>query len=284
LAAQSLAVDMRLHTLFDESRHEGKNEMVYTASTSESAVASDSDMSMSKGEDSDNDQNEVENLYLEPEDDAMEEDNYTDGQDDRTPPLEDNSDLDAEDNTNYIFEDDNEINMKAYVDLNSDTDDPKKTEQGGVLHLVHGWIQRANPDRVCTLNVFFFCCAHSFRVYSYLGIYLPAAPRLLLRDPITLLPNLLRVRLVSRSRPSSPNGMKSIRKLSKPGFGFRMIQDPSWVVRLYTSCKAGFTETDTMLDPLYLFLSANLPGVKCCFRSLDSSYSGYYPLSMHFTH
>jgi hypothetical protein len=236
--------------------------MVYMASTSESADASNSDMSMSEGEDSDNDQNEAENLYLEPEDDAMEEDNYTDGQDDRTAPLEDNSDLDTEDNMEYIYEDDNEINKQAYVYLNLDKDDPKKTEQGGVLHLVHGWIQQAIPERVCTLNVFFFCCAHSFRVYSYLGIYLPVAPRLLLLDPITLLPNLLRVHLVSRSRPSSRNGMKSIRKLSKLGFGFRMIQDPSWVVQLYTSCKAGFTETDTMSDPLYLFLSANLPGVK----------------------
>jgi hypothetical protein len=48
LAAQSLAVDVRLHTLFDESRHEGSNEMAYITAGSKSAYASDSHMDTSE--------------------------------------------------------------------------------------------------------------------------------------------------------------------------------------------------------------------------------------------
>src|ERR1700689_2613593 len=106
------------------------------------------------------------------------------------------------------------------------------------------------------------CHSHYFRDYSFRVIYQPVAPQLLLRDPISRLHNLLRVPLVLHSRRSSQNGTIFTRRLLKQGFGSRMIRVPSWVALLYTSCRAGFTETDTMWDPRYLFLWANLQGEK----------------------
>ena len=48
--------------------------------------------------------------------------------------------------TDEVEEEDNsdEANLSAYV-----FDDPSQpTEQGGVLHVVHGWIQQAQPEKV----------------------------------------------------------------------------------------------------------------------------------------
>jgi hypothetical protein len=152
---------MKLHTLFDDTRHEGKNEMSYMAASSVSVDAPvsdmavdapDSDMSISEDDDSDNggpEPDEAHVPYNWPErENAMEEDDNTDFQDDNCIPPEVDSDLDSEGNIEYVQEDNNEINLQAYVTPDSNSDDLQKTEQGGVVHLVHGWIQQAHPERV----------------------------------------------------------------------------------------------------------------------------------------
>ena len=146
LAAQSLATDTKLHTLFDETRHEGKNEMVYMVPTSGSTDPSDSDSDMSISDEEDNhdgcgDQ-DVDIPYHEPED-MDEDDNYVDLDD--SYPVPDGS-------IEYVCEEDNEINMQAYIAPDSSIQGSEQTEQGGVLHLVHGWIQQAHPERVRTLD------------------------------------------------------------------------------------------------------------------------------------
>ena len=131
-AAQALAVDTKLHKLFDDTRHEGKNEMTYTIQ--QNSHSSDSDMSISDHEDNDDEQE-----YAELDvgvNQAMEED-------------DDYLSSDEEEDKYYVEDDDeeevnDEVNMNAYV-----TDDTsQKTEQGGVLHVVHAWIQQAQPEKV----------------------------------------------------------------------------------------------------------------------------------------
>lgn len=50
----------------------------------------------------------------------------------------------------YVDDDDDEVNMGAYDTDNLDNNGLSKTEQGGVVHLVHGWTQRGHPDEVCS--------------------------------------------------------------------------------------------------------------------------------------
>jgi len=143
LAAQSLAVDVRLHTLFDESRHEGSNEMAYITAGSKSAYASDSHMDTLK-----HDKPKQINY--------MEGDDHTDYQDDSD--SQEDSDFDPDDRKERIYEDDNEFNPQAYVPPDSDGDDEHRREQGGVVHLVHGWIQQAHPERVSDVaNIGLLC-------------------------------------------------------------------------------------------------------------------------------
>ena len=85
--------------------------------------------------------------------------------------------------------------------------------------------------------------------------------------------NLLHEPLLWHSRQFSLLDTKYTRKLSKPEFGLQTTQVPSLVMLLCTSCRAGFTETGTMLDLQCLFLLANLQEGKWCSLSSMSSYS-----------
>lgn len=178
---QSLAADTRLHTLFDETRHEGKNEMEYMASGSEprsytapspeALDASDSDMSLSDDENGDEGhihQGEVKVPCGDSDDDGMEEDDNTSSVDENQPRGEEdelgiglvnpNDSDDESEEGMYIYEDDNETNLEAYIIPNSSAELPRKTEQGGVLHLVHGWIQQNQPEKVSTSGSFVWLC------------------------------------------------------------------------------------------------------------------------------
>jgi hypothetical protein len=105
------------------------------------------------------------------------------------------SDPAQEENVDYVDEDDNEINMEAYNTIDLDSNGLQKTEQGGVLHLVHGWMQQAHPERVsylCSIGDH----AHYYRDCTFLEIFLLPAPALRPQDPITLLRNPSHERLV----------------------------------------------------------------------------------------
>ena len=128
--------------------------MDYEAPYSESeleAEAALSDMSISEEEDTndgDSDQDEADLHFAEDiegkdsgdDEDVMDDDDDTDGEND--------SDWDT-DYVDFVEEHDDEINMEAYDTEDVNANGLQKTEQAGVLHLVHGWTQRGHPDEVC---------------------------------------------------------------------------------------------------------------------------------------
>jgi len=108
--------------------------------------ASDSDMSISDEEDCYTDQGEEDDFdanLKSDNDDAMEEDDT---------PGESDSESVQHDDVEYVDDEDNEINMGAYDTDEVSANGLQSTEQAGVLHLVHGWIQRGNPERVSMAN------------------------------------------------------------------------------------------------------------------------------------
>lgn len=201
---QALSVDVKLHKLFDEARHEGKNEMDFAppptelpfdtiptcAAEGEDDAHSSSDMCISSEDINDNnlrgddleardlgarfageDEGSVANyMSLSSEDindsslsgDELAERNLDarlEGEDegssrndslvieDGDPEWEDETASDGE--VEYTEEDDeDEINMEAYGSSKVDENGVLKTEQGGVIHLVHGWTQRGHPNEV----------------------------------------------------------------------------------------------------------------------------------------
>jgi hypothetical protein len=46
-------------------------------------------------------------------------------------------------------DDEDEVNMQAYDTEDTSGSGLQKSEQAGVVHLVHGWTQRGHPDEVC---------------------------------------------------------------------------------------------------------------------------------------
>lgn len=150
-------MDTKLHKLFDDTRHEGKNEMDFLTtelaspsattvnpsfgapshSPCGSAADPSSDMSIS------DDSSSVSSV----DDCAVDS---PDGQDDS--PCGDSDWEDesmSDDDAEYLEEDDDEINMAAYDTANVENNGLCKTEQAGVVHLVHGWTQRGHPNEVC---------------------------------------------------------------------------------------------------------------------------------------
>ena len=141
-AAQALVVDTRLHLLFDDTRHEGTNEMKYDVE--DDTGSSDSDMSISDDEyDDDEDNNGEDN-------DCELNDGIPDVVFAQSMEVDEEIGLAVEEEdlcyTDEVGEEDNsdEANLSAYV-IN---DASQPTEQGGVLHVVHGWIQQAQPEKV----------------------------------------------------------------------------------------------------------------------------------------
>jgi len=47
---------------------------------------------------------------------------------------------------NVSVSDDDEVNMAAYNMGNMESNGLQRTEQAGVIHLVHRWIQRGHPN------------------------------------------------------------------------------------------------------------------------------------------
>ena len=142
MAVQSLAADTKLHMLFDETRHKGENVMDYKASSLQSTLEADMDMSISEEEDMNSEQNKAD-LYCNTKVKGNEGRNAMENDDQA---WEDEKDCSTE--YKYIEEEDNKINMEAYntKDLKNGL---QKSEQAGVLHLIHRWTQRGHPDEVC---------------------------------------------------------------------------------------------------------------------------------------
>ena len=115
-----------------------------------SSPASDSDMSMSDCEENDDELDKLdpdagdEEAMVEEEDDlsSIEEQDWSDNEDEEDSKEED---------------DDDEVNMQAYVTADSG-DESLKTEQGGVLHVVHGWIQQGQREKVSNAAVVAIPC------------------------------------------------------------------------------------------------------------------------------
>jgi hypothetical protein len=178
LAVQALAAESKLHKLYDETRHEGKNVMVFEFQTTDPAivpissgasvslpdnteVGSSSDMSISSEERENiglqdcGVQTEIEGLAGCV---AVTDDGDSNWEDDEFVP--EVGDLDEEemmsdcgDMCSGEDEDDN-INLDAY-DSDVDANGIQKSEQAGVIYLVHGWTQRGHPDQVGHLSVFY---------------------------------------------------------------------------------------------------------------------------------
>jgi hypothetical protein len=159
LAVQALSVDTKLHKLYDETRHEGKNEMDFQIPHSafnldaggagpalpcHSDADTSSDMSFSEEERESSDRPVAGDHEDHVSTVSDEEGSFHDpGYDDEAV---DEMILGSDDE--YVEEDDNEINMGAYDITNLDNNGLQKTEQAGVIHLVHGWTQQAHPDQV----------------------------------------------------------------------------------------------------------------------------------------
>lgn len=107
-----------MHNTFDNTRHEGKNTMKYTGATGKKPESESSDMDESE--------------------DEMEVDD-----EDCTPQTESS---DSEDESED--DDKDEINGEAYDNNELEGNGVQKSEQAGVLHLVHGWTQQAQPEKV----------------------------------------------------------------------------------------------------------------------------------------
>jgi hypothetical protein len=178
LAVQALAVESKLHKLYDETRHEGKNEMDFevqptypavvaiSSSTSvslagDTEVGCSSDMSISSDESNGSifrgidteARNNGAAGYVAVADDG--DSNWEDDEfmlDVRGVDCKVETMSDRGEDCLGGDEDDN-INMEAY-DRDVGGNGVQKTEQAGVIHLVHGWTQRGHPNEVSRLFVF----------------------------------------------------------------------------------------------------------------------------------
>jgi hypothetical protein len=178
--------------------------------------------------------------------------------------LDDDEEFDDEDDGDVAFEDD-EINMDAYETVDNGDNGVRKTEQGGVIHLVHGWTQRAHPNEV---GIYSGQCRHLFIHYvssTYLEILLVPVPELLLRDLITRSQNLSHARSHLRLRQCSRNQLGNTKRLSMQVFGSLMTRVPFWVVQWFINYKAGFTGTVTTWVLQYPFQLGSFQEEKWCF-------------------
>jgi len=159
-----LAADTRLHALFDKMRHEGEIIMDYEPPHLDLAMEVDaalSDMLVSEEED-------VNASYGDPGEGSHSCDAETkgiEGDDDNGPvPDDKNPDWvdhdDPEYDVKYIEEDhDDEVNMEAYDTEDINRSGLQKSEQAGVVHLVHGWTQQGHPDDVHAAGAAGFLCS-----------------------------------------------------------------------------------------------------------------------------
>jgi hypothetical protein len=177
LAVQALAAESKLHKLFDETRHEGKNVMDYESTPTDSAIhalssgpsvslagdtelGSSSDMSISSEE---SDGSNLQDFAIQAG--IEERAPCVLVTDDGDPNWEDDEfmlevrDLDEEetvsDRSDFVpgEDEDDSIDREAY-DSDLDANGIQKSEQAGVIHLVQGWTQRGHPDQVRRLSVF----------------------------------------------------------------------------------------------------------------------------------
>ena len=138
-----------MHNLFDPKRHDGKNAMAYFPARVETN-SPDSAMSISSVEAEPSVQLSVTASARGLVEDDEAQDDDVDGNILVESGLKAVYTLDTDDNQEYIMEDDDDINIDAYAPTESDDTTIPKTEQGGVAHLVHGWIQQRQPEKVRT--------------------------------------------------------------------------------------------------------------------------------------
>jgi len=170
LAVQSLAADTKLHALFDETHHEGENIMDYQPPHLDSAMEVDavlSDMSVLEEED-------VNESYSDLGEASCSCDTQTKGieGDDDNDPIRDDKNLDWVDDNDpeydvkYIEKDDDDkVNMEAYDTEDVSGSGLQKSEQAGVVHLVHG--PSKDTLMMYVLRVLLVSFAHRFRGYIF---------------------------------------------------------------------------------------------------------------------
>lgn len=160
---------------------------------------------------------------------------------------------------------DDEINMAAYDMVNLERNGLIKTEQAGVIHLVHGWTMRGHPNQVSRSPLIFFfgvllvtvLVSCTFRAMRHRVVQrsLPPVLTIISRSPLLVLSPW-------PSRPCSLVGMMLIKRPSRLASGLQMIQAHFWAVPSFINCKAGCIETATMWGHLFLFLWASTLVVK----------------------
>jgi len=74
-------------------------------------------------------------------------------------PLRVDDDAVEDDNDPDWKDDNNEINTEAYDTEDTSGSGPQKSEQAGVMHLVHRWTQQGHPDEVCAPGDTGFLCS-----------------------------------------------------------------------------------------------------------------------------
>lgn len=143
LAVQSLCSDAKLHTRFDRTRHEGKNMMDYTQPEPETPHKSEDDNHSEDDDHSDMD--------LDTASDDSDSEISSEAEDFSESPegLESESEGSEDDYSDTCLSDrEDEINDEAYDARQLEKNGLQRSEQAGVLHLVHGWIQQAQPEKV----------------------------------------------------------------------------------------------------------------------------------------
>jgi hypothetical protein len=171
LAVQALAAESKLHKLYNETRHKGKNEMdfevqptdptvIATSSGAPVSLADDIEVSCSSDKSissEESDDRKFRDFEIEPTVEKAADDSDSNWEDDEI--MFGIQDLGSEDERTsdsgeeFLGEgEDCNINVEAY-ESGVDRNGIHKTEQAGVIHLVHRWTQRGHPDEVSCLFV-----------------------------------------------------------------------------------------------------------------------------------
>ena len=129
-----------------------------------------------------------------------------------------------------------------------------KTEQGGLAHLVHGWIQQRQPVKVCTRWNICILCSLSSQGLFISGDIASTSTSLAATGSHYFLTEHIAHTVANAFKRSSPSGIKCIQKPSKQVYGSSTIQDYSLLVLSCTSSKAGFIGTSMTSVPLCCFL------------------------------
>ena len=127
----------------DDTHHEGKTEMDYVTSSTSILELDDSNSDMSMlDDDGSRIGNTEESSFYTADNEGSEDNGSSDSDDDR-----DDSEYSTE-GDDYDTEDDDETNYDAYDTSSVSGNGTQKTEQAGVLHLIHGWTQRGHSNDV----------------------------------------------------------------------------------------------------------------------------------------